>query len=514
MEKKYLEILTNIIGAVESGGQIYGNRRYDAYAGKGANSSNEKTCTLGWAQNYGNEGRKLCRMILSEDPEAFRRADTAGIEGKLNTDWVAAGWNPNAGEKTALIAIITTDAGKRCQDKLFEDQMETYIDSAVKYGVTDVAAQMMWCEIYHMGGYGPTKRIFSRAAKPYTPDSIYASLMLDQNDTSNDNQVGDKMYKSRHDCCVRWIKQYVIDAGIAETPGTTNEAKEETNVAHYISNSGKDERGTYSGGQAGDQTGGEWQLRTWYNRPWNCVLRHPNANVRNKIAELAEKAAKNDKIGYDQSQRNTYWDQLQKVGYDPSKITVACEADCSSGVIANTKAVGFLLGIAALKNIGATYTGNMRSAYQSAGFQVLTASKYLNSPDYLEPGDILLNDASHTATNITRGSRADGGNAPVSTSGGGTSSAAANVKTNYIPGTCGVTLNQFLVGAVHPQVKVIQMKLNSLGYKGKDGKVLDVDGELGENTAYAITNFQKAKGMKNINFGTVAGTTWQLLLNA
>ena len=52
MDKKQLEILTNIIGGVESGGQVYGQRRYEAYAGKRANSANEKTCTLGWAQNY------------------------------------------------------------------------------------------------------------------------------------------------------------------------------------------------------------------------------------------------------------------------------------------------------------------------------------------------------------------------------------------------------------------------------------------------------------------------------
>ena len=40
-----------------------------------------------------------------------------------------------------------------------------------------------------------------------------------------------------------------------------------------ISNSGSDENGKYSGGQAGDQTGKEWQIRSWYNRPWNYVLR-------------------------------------------------------------------------------------------------------------------------------------------------------------------------------------------------------------------------------------------------
>ena len=212
MTEKQMEILTNIIGGVESGGQIYGKRRYDAYAGKGANSSNERTCTLGWAQNYGNEGRKLCRMILEADPAAFRQADTAGIEAKLNVDWVATGWNPSAKEKAALIAIITTDVGKRCQDKLFAELMEKYIASALAFDASmSVAAQMMWCEIEHLGGLTPVKRIFGRAKKPYTPDTVYASLILDQNDTSNNNQVGDKIYQTRHQCCVRWIKQYLTD---------------------------------------------------------------------------------------------------------------------------------------------------------------------------------------------------------------------------------------------------------------------------------------------------------------
>ncbi len=220
MKKEHLEILTNIIGAVESGGQIYGKRRYDAYAGKAANSANEKTCTLGWAQNYGNEGRRLCKMIFQKDPASFRKADTANIEKMLNIDWVAKGWDPSASEKKALIAIITTTAGKECQDKLFQELMEQYVKEAENYGVAGVQAQMMWCEIEHLGGLGPVKRIFGRAAKPYTPDRIFESLLLDQKDSSNNNQVGDKMYQSRHECCLKWIKQYVV----------ADESKEEINL--------------------------------------------------------------------------------------------------------------------------------------------------------------------------------------------------------------------------------------------------------------------------------------------
>lgn len=171
---------------------------------------------------------------------------------------------------------------------------------------------------------------------------------------------------------------------------------------HYISNSGGDEKGGTKGGKAGDQTGKEWQLRAWYKRPWSVVLRYPDQAVALKIAELGIAAALNDKIGYDQSQRTTYWSQLKKAGYDPSKITTACEEDCTAGVSANVKAAGYIFGIKKLEDIAInTYSGNMKSRFVAAGFIALTASKYLTSGDYLLPGDILLYEGHHAATNVT-----------------------------------------------------------------------------------------------------------------
>lgn len=204
------------------------------------------------------------------------------------------------------------------------------------------------------------------------------------------------------------------------TAPTTDQQKETVQISathakyinstgtHYISNSGSDERGQYRGGQAGDQTGTEWRMRSWYNRPWSCVLRYPDQKVGLKLAQLGIDAALNDKIGYDQSQNRTYLKQLKAVGWEPSRITVACEADCSAGVCANITAAGYLLGIDALKNHTGTYTGNMRSALKKAGFQVLTDSKYLTGGDYLLPGDILLYDSHHTATNVTIGKKVRG----------------------------------------------------------------------------------------------------------
>lgn len=173
-----------------------------------------------------------------------------------------------------------------------------------------------------------------------------------------------------------------------------------------ISNCGHDEKGRYSGGAAGDQTGTEWAVINWYSRPWKCVLRHPDAKVRGMVAQMAKAAANNNMVGYDQSQRYTFWEHLKASNYDPAKITVKCEADCSSGVAAIVKAVGYRLGIQKLKEVSIyCYTGNLRAALKAAGFEVLTDSKYLLSDAYLLEGDVLLNDGAHTAINITNGAK-------------------------------------------------------------------------------------------------------------
>lgn len=247
-----------------------------------------------------------------------------------------------------------------------------------------------------------------------------------------------------------------------------------------ISNSGSDEHGNYKGGAAGDNTGKEWYIRDWYNRPWNCVLRHPDPEVRACLADLATKAANNNRIGYDQYQRETYWRELQKVNYDPSKITVACEADCSAGVIANIKAAGHILNRPELQNITCTYTGNMRAGLKAAGFACLTDSKYLTSSAFLVAGDVLLNDKHHTATAVTNGIQSDGS----------------------IPAAA--TMPLLKKGSQGEAVKKLQQTLNSKGYK------LTEDGDFGNKTEAAVKAFQKANGLEVD--GEVGPMTWGVLL--
>lgn len=173
-----------------------------------------------------------------------------------------------------------------------------------------------------------------------------------------------------------------------------------------LANSGHDENGAYRGGKAGDQDGTEWAVIPWYNRPWTCILRYPDKAVAADIAYLARRGAENPAIGYDQSQRATFWTQLSKIpDYDPGQISVPCESDCTCGVATVVKAAGLRMGVSKLASIDPDYyySGNMRAGFSALGFKVLTASKYLTSDRYLLPGDILLYDNHHAAINLSVG---------------------------------------------------------------------------------------------------------------
>lgn len=57
----------------------------------------------------------------------------------------------------------------------------------------------------------------------------------------------------------------------------------------------------------------------------------------------------------------------------------------------------------------------------------------------------------------------------------------------------------------------LQRLLVSLGYKGKNNQILELDGSFGGNTDYALRNFQQNKGL--VVDGSVGKATWSALLS-
>lgn len=171
-----------------------------------------------------------------------------------------------------------------------------------------------------------------------------------------------------------------------------------------------DENSKASGGQAGDQTGKEVYIGYWYSGNWNVVLRPISSTVAEKMATACETLCKGNLVGYDQGQRNTLWDELEKVGWDAKKLKTKCETDCSAFMTACARVAGLNIPRVFLGNgqYNAPVTWTMRNAFSSTGaFQVLTDSKYMTSDKYLKRGDILVRESGHTAMALQNGSQAN-----------------------------------------------------------------------------------------------------------
>ena len=205
------EVLNNIIGAVETGGQVYGQRDYGDYTAPFTNSSLEYTCTLGWGAFYGEEAQYLISQILKKAPTTFKKIDKKGlIQKALEKNWVTSRWNPSSAEKAVLKKLIVTKIGKAVQDQMMTQLMKTYVNSCISEYTKNTWAIMMYCEVRHLGGKSGADRIFGRckAKNSYTLDTIMWALKQDQKDTSSSNQIGDSKFWSRHEKCCEFIEKY------------------------------------------------------------------------------------------------------------------------------------------------------------------------------------------------------------------------------------------------------------------------------------------------------------------
>lgn len=164
-----------------------------------------------------------------------------------------------------------------------------------------------------------------------------------------------------------------------------------------IAHASIDENGKARNGKAADQTGKEVCIRSWYNKPWNCVIRFTDASMREKIARCMENAANNNHIGYDQNQRNTLLTKARKYNYDVSKVNEDCETDCSALVSVACMYAGIPESALTLNGNCAT-TRTLRPILKASGeVEIYTTPLYVSKPDKLMRGDILLKEGAHVA---------------------------------------------------------------------------------------------------------------------
>lgn len=242
-------------------------------------------------------------------------------------------------------------------------------------------------------------------------------------------------------------------------------------MAVKVGSARHDENNKLRGGKAGDQTGIEVSRQNWYlhKKGW-VVIRPKDPKVRRLIAQDMEYACDNPNIGYDQSQNSTLYNAAKKVGFDCSKVNTPVETDCS-------RLVRVCLAYAGI-NVPVFYTGNEVDTLEKTGlFEILTSPKYTESSDWLIRGDILCTKVTgHTVIVLNDGAKI-----------------AANAyafRVMYVS-----------EGSEGSSVKLCQTLLKAKGYKGKNGKVLVIDGKCGVQTVSAINKYQEAMRKEGIELG-------------
>lgn len=212
------------------------------------------------------------------------------------------------------------------------------------------------------------------------------------------------------------------------------------------------------------------------------------------------------------------------VGYDQVHRWLNPDVDCSSLVILCYEHAGV-----PVREHGATFTGNMRKAFTECGFKSLVYYRGIE----LKRGDVLLNEQHHTALYIGAGSivQASINEKGTATGGkGGDQTGREVAVTTFYEYRKGwqyvlryedndeevtfvnIEMPVLQRGSKCAEVGTLQVLLNALGYKGATGKALTTDHDFGNNTEYAVKNYQRANGLTPD--GIVGAKTWGLLLKA
>lgn len=204
--------------------------------------------------------------------------------------------------------------------------------------------------------------------------------------------------------------------------------------------------------------------------------------------------AKDNSHGYDQQYR---WGERG-------------DYDCSSAVISSFKQAGVPL--------SCTYTGDMYADMCKKGFLDVTKLVNRSTGSGLEPGDVLLNVAHHTAmyagdgqeveASVNENGRATGGRPGDQTGREILIRSYRNYPWDYVlryvgsdSGRSDALIYSFAVpeiqkGSTGACVLLLQRLLRGMSFRDDENVVLVRDGDFGEKTEQALKKFQKKNGLE------------------
>ena len=491
------EALSKIVIAVETGGQVYGKGRWDDYTPPhNIPTAKEVTVTLGAPQFYGNEAQTLITKIYAADPASFKQIDSKGLIQKMisaGRNWVREEWNPTSEEKKLLIKLISSNLGIKCQTELFAAQLESYVAICARTYTKAADAVAMYCEIAHLGGTSAAKRIFDRS-QGFSVEAIMASLAKDQKDPKyKANGVGCSVYWSRHVACVKMIQEHIMVSG-----GKTMDALTRAKVLL------RQPKGDVMTGYTPDGKSYFVAAGQWYREPkkGDVIYFYSTAKGRVGHVGIVESVDTASKIVH------TVEGNTSSSEYAENGGCVARHQYSYASQGGTNRVNGF--GRPDFSGAGVTADAFVAKAVSYLG--------YLEKKSNSQLDDFTANAGSNNYQKFQKEVGAGNGDqwcqyfvdamayetcAGISTTGGSSSGTTASKRS--------ITLQTVKQGVSGASALLLQTILRILGYKGKDGNDLSLDGDAGTNTIFALKNFQKAANLTASGICTKA--TWSRLLS-
>ena len=203
-----MDIMLNMLGAMETGGQVYGQRDYSNVIN--AEAGGEVASTIGWSSLYGNNAKNYLTRFRSENQSKFSELDSNGIIAPLlEKDWEADRIELNAEQTEVVKKILTSSEGKKLQDRIAAERVVKHWNYCANTYTTNLRAVFWYTQLAELGGgdyaSSPVDAVFQACNGDYSTENILKNLKK----RNEGSQIGASLYNSRHAKYKEWIDEKI-----------------------------------------------------------------------------------------------------------------------------------------------------------------------------------------------------------------------------------------------------------------------------------------------------------------
>lgn len=203
-----MDIMLNMLGAMETGGQIYGQRDYGNVIN--AEAGGEVASTIGWSSLYANNAKNFLIRFREENRDKFTELDKGGIIAPLlEKDWIAERVELNTDQTSVVKDILLSNEGKKLQDKIAAERVVKHWNYCANTYTTNLRAVFWYTQLAELGGgdyaSSPVDAVFQACDGDYSTENILKQLKK----RNQGSQIGASLYNSRHEKYKKWIDEKI-----------------------------------------------------------------------------------------------------------------------------------------------------------------------------------------------------------------------------------------------------------------------------------------------------------------